>query len=239
MGAIHGRQPSACCRWFRATRHAAIARRRQPSPFWRSLLALGGAAPAAHDIPNDVTVQTFLKPEGQRLRLLVRVPLGAMRDMDYPKPRRHDERRSARPGRADTSAARRGDALAERLSSTCTRRPAARRAAGRLGARLAASRTGRSPPTTRRSRTSPARGCPTRHGVLLEPGAARRPVRVPDPVGPVAVLDSSAARAPRHPHADRPALPAARRRRARRSSSTAIPGWCGSIRAGTRRRSSS
>jgi hypothetical protein len=42
---------------------------------------------SAHDIPNDVTVQTFLKPEGQRLRLLVRVPLVAMRDMDYPKPR--------------------------------------------------------------------------------------------------------------------------------------------------------
>jgi hypothetical protein len=41
----------------------------------------------AHDIPNDVTVQTFLKPEGQRLRLLVRVPLNAMRDMDYPKVR--------------------------------------------------------------------------------------------------------------------------------------------------------
>jgi HupE / UreJ protein len=53
-----------------------------------ALLVLWAAAgPAAHDIPNDVTVQTFLKPEGQRLRLLVRVPLGAMRDMDYPKPR--------------------------------------------------------------------------------------------------------------------------------------------------------
>jgi hypothetical protein len=46
-----------------------------------------GATLAAHDIPNDVTVQTLLKPEGQRLRLLVRVPLQAMRDMDYPKPR--------------------------------------------------------------------------------------------------------------------------------------------------------
>ena len=45
-----------------------------------------GAAPTAHDIPNDVTVQALLKPEGQRLRLLVRVPLQAMRDMDYPKP---------------------------------------------------------------------------------------------------------------------------------------------------------
>jgi len=45
------------------------------------------AGPRAHDIPNDVTVQTFVKPEGQRLRLLVRVPLAAMRDMDYPRPR--------------------------------------------------------------------------------------------------------------------------------------------------------
>jgi hypothetical protein len=51
------------------------------------LVLLGSAGPAAHDIPNDVTIQTFLKPEGQRLRLLVRVPLNAMRDMDYPRPR--------------------------------------------------------------------------------------------------------------------------------------------------------
>jgi hypothetical protein len=43
-------------------------------------------APAAHDIPFDVSVQTFVKPEGQRLRLLVRAPLAAMRDMDYPRP---------------------------------------------------------------------------------------------------------------------------------------------------------
>jgi hypothetical protein len=39
---------------------------------------------SAHDIPNDVTVQTFLKPEGQRLSLLVRVPLRACRDVDFP-----------------------------------------------------------------------------------------------------------------------------------------------------------
>ena len=53
------------------------------------LAALAVLAPAlsAHDIPNDVTVQTFFKPDGNRLRLLVRVPLAAMRDMDYPKPR--------------------------------------------------------------------------------------------------------------------------------------------------------
>ena len=40
---------------------------------------------AAHDIPNDITIQAFLKPDGQRLRLLVRVPLSAMRDIVYPK----------------------------------------------------------------------------------------------------------------------------------------------------------
>jgi len=50
------------------------------------LVLFSSAAPGAHDIPNDVTVQTFLKPDGQRLRLLVRVPLNAMRDMDFPKP---------------------------------------------------------------------------------------------------------------------------------------------------------
>ena len=42
------------------------------------------AVPRAHEIPNDVTVQAFLKPDGQRAQLLVRVPLIAMRDMDYP-----------------------------------------------------------------------------------------------------------------------------------------------------------
>jgi hypothetical protein len=38
----------------------------------------------AHDIPADVTIQAFLKPEGHRLRLLVRVPLEALRDLSVP-----------------------------------------------------------------------------------------------------------------------------------------------------------
>lgn len=42
------------------------------------------ARPSAHEIPNEVTVQTFLKPEGQTLVFLVRAPLKAMRDMDVP-----------------------------------------------------------------------------------------------------------------------------------------------------------
>jgi hypothetical protein len=39
----------------------------------------------AHDIPNDVTVQAFLKPQGHTLSLLVRVPLRAMRDINFPE----------------------------------------------------------------------------------------------------------------------------------------------------------
>ena len=39
----------------------------------------------AHDIPNDVVVQAFVKPQGDRLHLLVRVPLKAMRDINFPE----------------------------------------------------------------------------------------------------------------------------------------------------------
>lgn len=43
-------------------------------------------APAfGHEIPNDVTVQVLLKPDGNRLHLLVRVPLKAMRDIQFPE----------------------------------------------------------------------------------------------------------------------------------------------------------
>src|SRR5579862_117243 len=47
-------------------------------------IALACAAMAyAHDIPNDVTVQAFVKPEPDVLHLLVRVPLKAMRDINF------------------------------------------------------------------------------------------------------------------------------------------------------------
>src|SRR5689334_10418004 len=39
----------------------------------------------AHDIPNDVKVQMFVKPAGDRLQLLVRVPLTAMQEVDVPR----------------------------------------------------------------------------------------------------------------------------------------------------------
>jgi hypothetical protein len=49
-------------------------------------VALAFAAAAfAHDIPNDVTVQALLKPEGQKLYLLVRLPLRAIRDVSFPE----------------------------------------------------------------------------------------------------------------------------------------------------------
>jgi hypothetical protein len=40
---------------------------------------------SAHDIPDDVTVQAFVKPSGERLKVLVRVPLNAMRDTEFPE----------------------------------------------------------------------------------------------------------------------------------------------------------
>ena len=42
------------------------------------------AMPAAHDVPNDVRIQVFLRPEGQVLRLLVRAPLASMNDIPWP-----------------------------------------------------------------------------------------------------------------------------------------------------------
>lgn len=48
------------------------------------LVAIGTAPASAHEIPTDVTVRAFIKPEGNVLRFLVRVPLEAMRDMTVP-----------------------------------------------------------------------------------------------------------------------------------------------------------
>ena len=39
---------------------------------------------AAHEIPADVTVQALVKPDGTRLRVLIRVPLEALQDFNFP-----------------------------------------------------------------------------------------------------------------------------------------------------------
>jgi HupE/UreJ protein len=48
------------------------------------LLLLLPSRPAAHEIPPSVTVFAFVRPEGQRLHLVMRVPLEAMRDLELP-----------------------------------------------------------------------------------------------------------------------------------------------------------
>ena len=50
-----------------------------------ALSAMFSSGASAHEIPNDVTIQAFLKPSGSRAHLLVRVPLKAMRDIVFPE----------------------------------------------------------------------------------------------------------------------------------------------------------
>jgi hypothetical protein len=61
------------------------------------LIALLTPAATAHDVPSDVTLQAMVRPEGQRLRVLVRAPLVAMQDMLFP---------TTGPGYLDLQAAR-------------------------------------------------------------------------------------------------------------------------------------
>jgi hypothetical protein len=49
------------------------------------VLLVAGAGPlVAHEIPSDVTVHVIVKPRGDTLELLVRVPLEAMQDVEFP-----------------------------------------------------------------------------------------------------------------------------------------------------------
>jgi hypothetical protein len=43
------------------------------------------SAAVAHDIPADVRINAFVRPAGQTLELLIRVPLSTMHDVDYPR----------------------------------------------------------------------------------------------------------------------------------------------------------
>jgi hypothetical protein len=49
------------------------------------LVALTPSRQLAHEIPASVVIQAMAKPEGNRLRLLVRVPLTSMRDIVFPQ----------------------------------------------------------------------------------------------------------------------------------------------------------
>ncbi len=45
---------------------------------------MASAITVAHEIPSNITLRAFIKPEGDRMELLVRVPLEAMQDMQIP-----------------------------------------------------------------------------------------------------------------------------------------------------------
>lgn len=52
---------------------------------WLSLSLPGrGDGASVHEIPSDITIQAIIKPDGARLFVLVRAPLRAMRDIEFP-----------------------------------------------------------------------------------------------------------------------------------------------------------
>ena len=58
--------------------------------WWRWVAAMAlllcAATPSlAHDIPNELRVHAFVRPEGEHLRVLVRVPLDLLLNINLPK----------------------------------------------------------------------------------------------------------------------------------------------------------
>ena len=49
-----------------------------------ALAGLSAFAAAAHEIPTDVRINAFVKPEGKRLELMIRVPMAAMIEVEFP-----------------------------------------------------------------------------------------------------------------------------------------------------------
>jgi hypothetical protein len=63
--------------------------------------AILGPSVRAHEIPADITLYMYVKPEGQALRVLVRVPLASINDVEFPvKPDNGDLLDLARAERA-------------------------------------------------------------------------------------------------------------------------------------------
>jgi hypothetical protein len=50
-----------------------------------ALLAISAGGLVAHEVPSNVAVQIYVHPDGSKLRLLIRAPLAAMRDLDWPQ----------------------------------------------------------------------------------------------------------------------------------------------------------
>src|ERR1019366_7783696 len=69
---------------FYAVSHSSVRGAVRVAALAGALLLALPSAPSAHEIPARVTIIAFVKPDGDRLRLLVRVPLEAMRDLQSP-----------------------------------------------------------------------------------------------------------------------------------------------------------
>ena len=61
-----------------------IGQRRTAAVMVALVLLLPSWSGEAHEIPADVTLQSFVKPEAGTLRMLVRAPLVSLRDYDFP-----------------------------------------------------------------------------------------------------------------------------------------------------------
>ena len=58
--------------------------RRGLGTFATTLACVVAWSAGAHDIPTDVKINAFIKPDGHTLELLIRVPLAAMIEVDFP-----------------------------------------------------------------------------------------------------------------------------------------------------------
>ena len=107
---------------------------------------VGGAA--AHDIPTDVKINAFIKPEGHKLELLIRVPLAAMIEVDFPP---------AVPAistyRAPTTRCATPQSFISSTTSLSTKTALRCRRPGSSTRGYRSNRTSRSRPTSRRSHT--------------------------------------------------------------------------------------
>ncbi|MAG70956.1 MAG: hypothetical protein CL471_11800 [Acidobacteria bacterium] len=78
------RSSSTCC----APRRPGVRRHRGAACLGllvAGLVVASPVGPVAHEIPADVTVQAIVRAEGRRLQMLVRVPLVAMQDFNFPQ----------------------------------------------------------------------------------------------------------------------------------------------------------
>ncbi len=65
--------------------HPRTSRRGLAAILTAGLSLLSPLLAVAHEVPSRVTVLAFIRPEGRVLRVAVRVPLAAMRDMEFPQ----------------------------------------------------------------------------------------------------------------------------------------------------------